>query len=698
MLGLLLGSSPLWRKPQPGTPINWNDPLTVGLVSCMLLNDGTNGSPYDMLTGAWGTVTGTVTNAVTDQDSALTGLTPCKHFDGSTGWISWPFTDNGYYDIETPPYSVETWVYPDALASNPRIVARNSSSTVIWYLDIETSGADALRFYVNYSSGTNTDAKAETTAQVPAIGVWTHIVATIGSDAVPHLFVNGAEVTYSSQVTGNLNPVTSSSVVLSVGAKSGTAANFFDGKIGLVRIWRGREFTETEARTLYHDPWRMFRSGYRLPAGFISGIATRTADAALAVVASSSRLFKPNKTAAAATVLTAAGGRIYKPVRTASGALAATAVAARVRTVIRAASAVTALVATTTKLIKKQATAVAAVVANTAGQRLCTRTASGALAATATAARVLKAVRVASAAAALIATTKKLIKKQATAAAAVVASAVGAKLFTRVATGALAVTAATARVFKAVRPASAVTTLIATTKKCVGKRAQAMTSIVATASATKRFIRTAAATLSATAGAGRRGLFKRIASAVATVLAAAGVEGAAATGLWCEVVLLSESDLKTPITDVAWNDANLLVKSQGESSLVETLTLRSDNWVEVGGCVYRVLFETVPDEGLFLYWAAYPNAVVWTGAETLHLAAPHKGAKRYEFRVTDDVGSPIPNCRVWVSTDADGWRVIAGPHLTNADGKTIWFLDAGNYWFWMQKVGYTFNPVNEDVT
>jgi hypothetical protein len=51
-------------------------------------------------------------------------------------------------------------------------------------------------------------------------------------------------------------------------------------------------------------------------------------------------------------------------------------------------------------------------------------------------------------------------------------------------------------------------------------------------------------------------------------------------------------------------------------------------------------------------------------------------------------GSPLEGASVWVSTDAPGVNVVAGPLTTTSDGIVTVLLDAGTYYAWVQKDGY----------
>jgi len=53
----------------------------------------------------------------------------------------------------------------------------------------------------------------------------------------------------------------------------------------------------------------------------------------------------------------------------------------------------------------------------------------------------------------------------------------------------------------------------------------------------------------------------------------------------------------------------------------------------------------------------------------------------------------LPNVACWISTDADGGDIVAGTLYTDASGQVVFYLDAGTYYLWQQRSGFTFtNP------
>jgi len=70
------------------------------------------------------------------------------------------------------------------------------------------------------------------------------------------------------------------------------------------------------------------------------------------------------------------------------------------------------------------------------------------------------------------------------------------------------------------------------------------------------------------------------------------------------------------------------------------------------------------------------------------------GATPYTLTITTGAGAPVGEVRTWVTTDAAGTNVTAGPVSTADDGTVTFYLDSGvTYYRWCKKGGYTFtNP------
>ncbi len=75
------------------------------------------------------------------------------------------------------------------------------------------------------------------------------------------------------------------------------------------------------------------------------------------------------------------------------------------------------------------------------------------------------------------------------------------------------------------------------------------------------------------------------------------------------------------------------------------------------------------------------------------------GAVTFTYTLTSSVdASPIPDARVWATSDAGGSTVLASGS-TDANGQITFYLDAGTVYFWRQKAGWDFsNPDTETVS
>ncbi len=58
-------------------------------------------------------------------------------------------------------------------------------------------------------------------------------------------------------------------------------------------------------------------------------------------------------------------------------------------------------------------------------------------------------------------------------------------------------------------------------------------------------------------------------------------------------------------------------------------------------------------------------------------------------------GNPVEGASVWVSTDAAGTNIVAGPLTTDSMGEVTVLLDAGTYYAWVQSDGL--NAVEGEV-
>ena len=74
------------------------------------------------------------------------------------------------------------------------------------------------------------------------------------------------------------------------------------------------------------------------------------------------------------------------------------------------------------------------------------------------------------------------------------------------------------------------------------------------------------------------------------------------------------------------------------------------------------------------------------------------GAIEWPYNLKDNLGAPIADANIWVTTDEEGTHVIASGR-TDQYGNAKFWLDTGTVYVWGQKTGYDFsNPDTEVVS
>ena len=120
-------------------------------------------------------------------------------------------------------------------------------------------------------------------------------------------------------------------------------------------------------------------------------------------------------------------------------------------------------------------------------------------------------------------------------------------------------------------------------------------------------------------------------------------------------------------------------------------------------------YEPAHDYTVILYGAEIDsqtvNAVLASFSIENRTGSPQAGALEitYTVKVDDeDTGDPLEGVDVWITTDVEGTNVIwrgvtdASGILVETAGDSKPWLDAGTYYFWRQKSGYSFsNPDTE---
>jgi hypothetical protein len=162
---------------------------------------------------------------------------------------TWPFFDGvGDYILAPPPYfesggaldhpitadltaaTMECWAKPAGLAAHSRIISINSDTTTGYLLiSLRTNGQ--LRCYVNNSN------KAHTATGTVTVGPWFHIAMTAGTGIAPVIYVNGVDLTAST----NASAYPQSNSQISIGATlynpGPSTTQRFHGDIDTARVY-----------------------------------------------------------------------------------------------------------------------------------------------------------------------------------------------------------------------------------------------------------------------------------------------------------------------------------------------------------------------------------------------------------------------------------------------------------------------------
>lgn len=181
-------------KPGQTATINWNDPITKGLVSCFLFNEGAGQLTTDLCGNGNGV------------GSGMSWGTPGKNFSLGDGYLV-PFNNGGGGSINTsrltaknnvPALTVMTEVYAltDGASSGGNIFAKGD---IFWVYD--GAGTHNTYFGISYDSDATELNLQYTLPNNSAQNLClTWDGSTTGTNA--HLYKNNAEVTYNSRGNG----------------------------------------------------------------------------------------------------------------------------------------------------------------------------------------------------------------------------------------------------------------------------------------------------------------------------------------------------------------------------------------------------------------------------------------------------------------------------------------------------------------
>lgn len=142
--------------------------------------------------------------------------------------------------------TMSAWIYPDTIGENSR--GRIISKRI---------GGDGFEFTVFentnllvYLHGTDEDAQAVSSANSLLLGQWQHVVGLFDSSKAPHLYIDGAEVSYVSQQSWEGSVKSHAHLSLLIG--DNTDNRHFDGLIDEVYIYK-RALSLSEIEHMFHS-------------------------------------------------------------------------------------------------------------------------------------------------------------------------------------------------------------------------------------------------------------------------------------------------------------------------------------------------------------------------------------------------------------------------------------------------------------
>ena len=218
------------------------DIVSDGIVLCL---DAGNTKSYPDTGSTWydllGSINGTIDGATFDN-----GI---FDFDGTNDKVTIP--DSTDFEFGSGDFTVEAWINQSNAAGSGdtahTIVNKwhNTSNAKEWILRIDNgTGSNKLQ-WLQTTDGTNNQILTGNT--VINTGTWYH-VAVVGDSGTIKLFVNGTQ--QSSTLSQGTIHAHSNELIL--GYNKSTPGQWMDGKIALVRVYKGKGLTATEVTQNYN--------------------------------------------------------------------------------------------------------------------------------------------------------------------------------------------------------------------------------------------------------------------------------------------------------------------------------------------------------------------------------------------------------------------------------------------------------------
>lgn len=174
-------------------------------------------------------------------------------FNGTSSLIS--IADNDNFSFSSLPFSINVWVYP--VGNSGYLISKRNSSFIEFQSTYNiSSGTILLQLFSggvtsNLISATATSSAL--TANAWNLVTFTHTGSNMNGDI--KIYLNGVLCTATYANTGTYTGISNTSAGLVLGRIGNSSSGYFNGRMDKLRIWKGRELTQTEITNIYNTQY-----------------------------------------------------------------------------------------------------------------------------------------------------------------------------------------------------------------------------------------------------------------------------------------------------------------------------------------------------------------------------------------------------------------------------------------------------------
>lgn len=154
---------------------------------------------------------------------------------------------NGANDL---PFTISVWLYTTSYSANGnRFLSKRTDPNPEWLC---TSNSTATSM-VLHSELSGANIKSITTSNALSLNTWNHLVISYNG-SVGKIYINGAEVTTTTNITGSYTRMTNSTSIVRIGSNNTTQVSTAQlGMMDELAIYKGRQLTTLEVTALYNS-------------------------------------------------------------------------------------------------------------------------------------------------------------------------------------------------------------------------------------------------------------------------------------------------------------------------------------------------------------------------------------------------------------------------------------------------------------